>query len=324
MAPMAVPLMGFQLVPVTAVAMVKVLPNANDCASETISTRPSSESLDDLSFSRSTSESAESELSDDGCITGCVWDLSQRTKGCRRVQQALEDPGVSNAARSALALELKGKVRQCARSACGNYVLQKFIQVLRPQACQFIIDEIMEEPEEVSNLAKHQYACRILRRLLENCQAQMEGIIRLLLQDALPLVRHNYGTFVMQEVFDFGSESQRSALGETLLQSIGALSSDENGTQVVQKALLHAPQKVTLAQRMVPQFAQIARGRHSHQTVLAALQVLPQKDQDKAVALLSQKVQKLWASRYGRLVVKSIPSLHQQCVGMTRREAAAA
>lgn len=321
MAPMAVPVMGFQLVPVTAVAVaVKVVPNKGaDCASETISTRPSSESLDDLSFSRSTSES---ELSDDGCITGCVWDLSQRTKGCRRVQQALEDPSISDAARSALALELKGKVRQCARSACGNYVLQKFIQVLRPQACQFIIDEIMEEPEEVSNLAKHQYACRILQRLLENCQAQMEGIIRLLLQDALPLVRHNYGTFVMQEVFDFGTESQRGELGETLLQSIGALSSDENGTQVLQKALLHAPQKVTLAQRMVPQFAQIARGRHSHQTVLAALQVLPQKDQDKAVALLSQK--KLWASRYGRLVVKSIPSLHQQCVGMTRREAAAA
>lgn len=325
---MAVPVMGFQLVPVTAVTAVavavQVVQNGAECA-ETISSRPSSESLDDLSFSRSTSESAESELGDDGCITGRVWDLSQRTKGCRQVQHALEDPNISDAERAALALELKGKVRQCARSACGNYVLQKFIQVLRPQACQFIIDEIMEEPEEVSTLAKHQYACRILQRLLENCQAQqMEGIIRLLLQDALPLVRHNYGTFVMQEVFDFGTESQREALGETLLQSIGALSSDENGTQVLQKALVHAPQKVTLAQRMVPQFAQISRGRHSHQTVLAALQVLPQQDQDKAVALLSQKVQKLWASRYGRLVVKSIPSLHQKCVGMTRREAAAA
>ena len=59
MAPMAVPVMGFQLVPVTAVAVaVKVVPNNGaDCASETISTRPSSESLDDLSFSRSTSES---------------------------------------------------------------------------------------------------------------------------------------------------------------------------------------------------------------------------------------------------------------------------
>ena len=42
----------------------------------------------------------------------------------------------------------------------------------------------------------------------------------------------------------WGTESQRGELGETLLQSIGALSSDENGTQVLQKALLHAPQKV--------------------------------------------------------------------------------
>ena len=44
----------------------------------------------------------------------------------------------------------------------------------------------------------------------------------------------------------WGTESQRGELGETLLQSIGALSSDENGTQVLQKALLHAPQKVGL------------------------------------------------------------------------------
>lgn len=35
---------------------------------------------------------------------------------------------------------------------------------------------------------------------------------------------------------------------------------------------------------MVPQFAQIARGRHSHQTVLAALQVLPQKETGKCTS----------------------------------------
>jgi len=35
---------------------------------------------------------------------------------------------------------------------------------------------------------------------------------------------------------------------------------------------------------MVPQFAQIARGRHSHQTVLAALQVLPQKETGKCAS----------------------------------------
>eukprot|EP00913_Durusdinium_trenchii_P002886 g2673.t1 len=51
------------------------------------------------------------------------------------------------------------------------------------------------------------------------------------------------------------------------------MGNDENATQVLQKALIHAPQKVALARAMVPQLAQIARGRHSHHTVLAAVQL---------------------------------------------------
>eukprot|EP00913_Durusdinium_trenchii_P021913 g20591.t1 len=148
----------------------------------------------------------------------------------------LDLDAASDAERAQLASELRGRIFAAARSACANYVLQKIIHVLRPQACQFIIDELMQDPQEVPALARHQYGCRILQRLLEHCQSQqMGGIIQLLLSEALSL-----------------------------------------------KALLHAPQKVALARSLV---------------------------------------QKLWASRYGRLVVKAIPSLHQQCVGMTRREA---
>ena len=322
--------MAFQQAVLVPVAALPAMSAVSMCASmaptaPALSSTPSSECLDlDHSFSRSTTEGTESELSDLDGASGRVWDLSQRPTGCRQVQRLLD--GISDVERLSLAMELRGRISVAARSACANYVLQKLIQVLRPQACQFIIDEIMEEPEEVAMLAKHQYACRILQRLLENCQAQqMEGIIRLLLQDALQLVRHNYGTFVLQAVLVYGTESQRHALGEILLgMSMGALGNDENATQVLQKALLHAPQKVALAQRMVPQFVQLARGRHSHQTVLAALQLLPHQEADKAIKLLSHKVQKLWASRYGRLVVKSIPSLHQKCEGITRREAASA
>ena len=139
----------------------------------------------------------------EGSVAGCVWDLSQRSKGCRYVQAALENCG--DGERFTLALELQGHVLAAARSACANYVLQKIIQVLRPQACQFIIDEIMKTPADVPILARHQYGCRILQRLLEHCQAQqMEGLVKLLLEDATALVRHNYGTFVMQQIFDFG------------------------------------------------------------------------------------------------------------------------
>ncbi|CAK9033223.1 unnamed protein product [Durusdinium trenchii] len=240
-----------------------------------------------------------------------------------KVVATLENCG--DGERFTLALELQGHVLAAARSACANYVLQKIIQVLRPQACQFIIDEIMKTPADVPILARHQYGCRILQRLLEHCQAQqMEGLVKLLLEDATALVRHNYGTFVMQQIFDFGTEVQRQQLGECLFSTLGAMGNDENATQVLQKALIHAPQKVALARALVPQLAQIARGRHSHHTVLAAVQLLSPEDLKRASALLSQKVQKLWASRYGRLVVKAIPSLHDKCMGMTKREAAAA
>lgn len=323
MSTLAVPvnaqLVGFQgslMVPVAAVVVnVPASPCGTPCST--------SISESEASMSRQNSEESEQGICLEGSVAGRVWDLSQRSKGCRYVQAALENCG--DGERFTLALELQGHVLAAARSACANYVLQKIIQVLRPQACQFIIDEIMKTPADVPILARHQYGCRILQRLLEHCQAQqMEGLVKLLLEDATALVRHNYGTFVMQQIFDFGTEVQRQQLGECLFSTLGAMGNDENATQVLQKALIHAPQKVALARAMVPQLAQIARGRHSHHTVLAAVQLLSPEDSKRAIALLSQKLQKLWASRYGRLVVKAIPSLHDKCMGMTKREAAAA
>lgn len=184
----------------------------------------------------------------------------------------------------------------------------------------------MEDPEEVCDLARHQYGCRILQRLFENCQAeQMEQIVHVLLKEASTLVCHSYGTYVMQQIFDFGTETQRRKLCDVLLAArSNHLCNDEHATQVLQKALQHAPQQVQLAESLVQQLPQMAKGRHSHQTVITAMQLLPEKESERAIGLLSQKINKLWASRYGRLVVKSIPKLYQQCSSMTRREAASA
>lgn len=143
-----------------------------------------------------------SDTSSEGPIRGRVWCMSQRRNSCRFVQASLET--CSDAERFALALELQGHVWAAAKSACANYVLQKFIQLLRPKDCQFIIDELMTNPADVPNLARHEYGCRILQRLLEHCQAQMEGLVKLLLEDARALMCHSYGTYVMQQIFDFG------------------------------------------------------------------------------------------------------------------------
>lgn len=332
MSPVPVAFQQFQPTMLVPVAMVMM---PSPCSTPTsVPSFASSEMVSQGSFSRqSTADAADAtETTSTGTedavepvsVAGCVWDLSQRHKGCRLVQQALEHCGEAD--RAMLAQELKGHIVEASRSPCGNYVLQKLIQVLRPQSCQFIIHELMEDPEEVCDLARHQYGCRILQRLFENCQAeQMEQIVHVLLKEASTLVCHSYGTYVMQQIFDFGTETQRRKLCDVLLAArSNHLCNDEHATQVLQKALQHAPQQVQLAESLVQQLPQMAKGRHSHQTVITAMQLLPEKESERAIGLLSQKINKLWASRYGRLVVKSIPKLYQQCSSMTRREAASA
>eukprot|EP00435_Cladocopium_sp_Y103_P030296 s2129_g7.t1 len=322
--PMAPPMpVAFQPTLLVPVAMVMVNVPSPCSTPTSVPSHASSEMVFQGTLSRQSTgdTSADAEL-EPGVVAGCVWDLSQRHKGCRLVQQTLENCGETE--RAMLAQELKGHIVEASRSPCGNYVLQKLIQVLRPQSCQFIIHELMQDPAEVCGLARHQYGCRILQRLFENCQAeQMEGIVQMLLKEASALVCHSYGTYVMQQIFDFGSEMQRRNLCDVLLAG-SQLCNDEHATQVLQKALQHAPQQVQLAQSMVQQLPQMARGRHSHQTVITAMQLLPEQESERAIGLLSQKINKLWASRYGRLVVKSIPKLYQQCSSMTRREAASA
>lgn len=320
---MAVPaqVVGFHQALVVPVAAVIVNLHASSCV--TPCSTQSSASEGSISRQNSTSAASEqgtSDTSSEGPIRGRVWCMSQRRNSCRFVQASLET--CSDAERFALALELQGHVWAAAKSACANYVLQKFIQLLRPKDCQFIIDELMTNPADVPNLARHEYGCRILQRLLEHCQAQMEGLVKLLLEDARALMCHSYGTYVMQQIFDFGTNVQRQQLGEGFFGALGAMGKDPNATQVLQKALVHAPQRVALARSLVNQLAEMARGRHSHHTALMALKLLPSQDLAKANALLARKLQKLWANRYGRLVVKSIPMLHDQCVGITKREAA--
>ena len=53
----------------------------------------------------------------------------------------------------------------------------------------------------------------------------------------------NFDRALLRTILHLGTEAQRHRLGEVLLGA-GELGTDESATQVVQKALLHAPQKV--------------------------------------------------------------------------------
>merc|ERR1712232_807905 len=138
--------------------------------------------------------------------------------------------------RKTIGEELRGHVWDAMRCPHANHVLQKCITTLRPQALQFMIDEI--EQRGVVKIAKHQYGCRILQRLWEHCRAdQIQNLVENILLDAVSLCKHIYAHFVTQQILEHGSESHRHRLIAVLEQHVAELGSDKHASVLFSSAL---------------------------------------------------------------------------------------
>jgi len=248
-------------------------------------------------------------------VQGRVWQLCQQQTGCRRVQAALDECG-SDQERKALAEELLGHVWEAARCPFGNYVLQRFITLLRPSDCQFIIKEISSHGGRApTQLARHRYGCRILQRLLEQCRPeQMEPVTNSLLKEALQLVRHQYGNFVMQRILSHGTPAQQHLLCQVLEPHARDLTTDQNASAVLAKAMVHcrSEDKASLARRLLSQPGLLlasSKTRHGHQTALALIRALEGDELLEAVNMMKCNMASLMQCRYGRVVLRGIPAL---------------
>ncbi|CAE8736692.1 unnamed protein product [Polarella glacialis] len=239
-----------------------------------------------------------------------VWSLSRDVNGCRKVQNALE--AATDEDRQALALELEGHVWEAMRCPHANYVIQKCIVTLRPQAAQFIIDEIMRGSgagcNGASQAARHRYGCRILERLIEHCfPEQVRLIVEELVNDAVSLAKHPYGNYVMQHLLEHGQQEHRRRITKLLQQNAHTAGLDCYARAVISKALSHGQREdqVSLARALLLEpglICTIARTRHGHIAAKFALQSLDDVDREEAYRQLSQDIEVLRASRYGRFV----------------------
>ncbi|CAE7865557.1 pum [Symbiodinium necroappetens] len=259
-------------------------------------------------------------------VQGRVWQLCQKQTGCRRVQEAI-DACSSDQERNALAQEMAGHVWEAARCPFGNYVLQRFITLLRPRDCQFIIEEISSQGRRAaSQLARHRYGCRIMQRLLEHLRhEQTMGMVDFLLKEGLQLVRHQYGNFVMQRILSHGTPAQRHSLCQLLLIQASDLATDQNASAVLAKALAHVcpEDKRSLANGLLSQpglLLAMSKIRHGHQTALALLHVLEGEMLAKALDTMQENLSALSRSRYGRVVLRSIPALSAVCTDLPGEE----
>eukprot|EP00928_Gymnodinium_smaydae_P055030 TRINITY_DN38692_c0_g1_i1.p1 TRINITY_DN38692_c0_g1~~TRINITY_DN38692_c0_g1_i1.p1 ORF type:complete len:473 (-),score=72.47 TRINITY_DN38692_c0_g1_i1:103-1521(-) len=259
-------------------------------------------------------------------ITGRVWALSRDARGCRMVQVALSE-AANDDVRAALGQELKGHVWEALRDPHANYVVQKCVATLRPQASQFIIDELLQRGDAaVVDTARHRCGCRSFQRLLEHCEAeQLSSLVEILLANAISLSKHTYGNYVMQHVLEHGSKEQRRRLVQMLEQEAATICFNNCACAVVSKAmeLGEHEDSVALARAFATKpglVTAMARSRYGHLAVRAALNLLEGNERELVCAQLKNDAASLRASRYGRAVATTLelpaqgdrPPLHQK------------
>lgn len=244
-------------------------------------------------------------------VSGYVWAYARDSAGCRLVQQAIDEARTEEA-REALALELRGHVWEAARCPHANYVVQKCIVRLRPEASQFIVDELAARPGMAAQAARHKYGCRIMQRLLEHCGATLTAVlIEDVLGDILQMAQHPYGNYVIQQILQHGLAEQRGRVGRVLEHDVTTVVMDTYGCAVVYKALCHAPapERMALARSLLREpgvMVGMSCTRHGHLATKQLLQVLEGEERAQAHQQLSKCTGSLRASRYGRQVAAAL------------------
>eukprot|EP00933_Yihiella_yeosuensis_P064919 TRINITY_DN68473_c0_g1_i1.p1 TRINITY_DN68473_c0_g1~~TRINITY_DN68473_c0_g1_i1.p1 ORF type:complete len:377 (-),score=60.20 TRINITY_DN68473_c0_g1_i1:245-1375(-) len=252
-------------------------------------------------------------------ISGRVWALSQKPRGCRLVQDVIEH-AKSDQLREQIAEEMKGHVWEAVRCPNANFVLQRMIITMKPQASQFVIDELLQRGSRVTvRVAKHKYGCRVVQRLLEHCRSsQVKEMVAELLKEVIPLSRHPYGNYVMQQVFERATPEHRSFAAHQVQRHAASLSTDCYGSAIVAKALefcsLEDQQGLIRALLSEPGLlVSMARTRHGHLAVELVLE-LSQGTEHEQLAWheIESQASTLRSSRYGRVMVAWMAQHHVQ------------
>lgn len=253
--------------------------------------------------------------------------LSREYHGCRRVQDALE-AATTEATRVEIAEELRGNVWHATQCPNANHVIQKCITTMKAESIQFVIDEITRKgPEATCKVARNQYGCRVLQRLLEHCLThQVDSLVDDLLTEKNRLCMHIYGNYVMRHVLEYAPFAQRHRLAEHVCNRVRELGTDERACAVLCAALAHASRedRKAIAAAVVEDpglLELIAATRHGHVAVESVIRLLG------GGTALAEVARRLWEatpplgqSRFGRSVLAALGEATARC-GLSSAEA---
>lgn len=155
----------------------------------------------------------------------------------RAAQRALESASAFD--QNLLASGLRGQVRAAMQSKHANYVITKAVEVMPGDSIGFISQELLGHGAEV---ARHQFGCRVICRILEHLSPKDSSSMELLdevLKDAETLRSHPFGSIVMRHFLEHGLDEHRSHVAAALRKDLLDCALQRKGSHVVEAAFLH-------------------------------------------------------------------------------------
>lgn len=179
-----------------------------------------------------------------------------------------------------LALLFQGHVCAAVESEHANHVIQKIVQVFRPQQVEFVAHEIHDIVEDV---ARHRYGCRILQRLVEHPNDASRILVEKVLPDVKDLSLHKFGCFVVSALIEHADiKQQKKLIADSVSNNLDAFIENRYARTVLLNVLQlgMAEDRSRVAQEIMSnphRVAAIAKGKNGKSLIPEVLKCNPSR-----------------------------------------------
>mmetsp|Transcript_4076 Transcript_4076/g.5978 ORF Transcript_4076/g.5978 Transcript_4076/m.5978 type:complete len:901 (+) Transcript_4076:229-2931(+) len=290
-------------------------------------------------------------------LEGDMLELSMHMYGCRVVQKLVEkvfgeegnqlrqqfaDPQYRGTPGSilydtryqdSLLHELSAHVVKCVQDQNGNHVIQKCIEQIRPiSRIGFILDAFRGN---VCNMAKHPYGCRVVQRVLENCeQDRICYSLSELIAEINTLVQDQYGNYVVQHIIE-GSRrkhpTERKRLIKAVQDNVMFFSMHKFASNVVEKCLQYGDtaERREIIERMLEKqtnpdgtiskrgcaLQQMMKDPYANYVVQKVMDMAQPDQRDRVLSIVRDNAPALKRLTYGKHILARLDKLSGQSTG---------
>lgn len=166
-------------------------------------------------------------------------------------------------------------------------------------------------------LSSHSFGCRVVQRVLENCEyhPKYSALCHTVVESALELARNQFGNYVCQHVAAHGSEQQRRRILELLSPHLLELSQQKFASNVVEKAVEFAPpgSRSGLVERALGSgteaLLQMVRDQFGNYIVQKLLATCSPRERYRLLGVLRENLPALRRSPYAKHLVSRVDQL---------------